>query len=586
MEVTMKTKARLLKISVIVMILLMACSVTAYANIYGGSILTTEGLPKETGLYWELDSEAKILTISGNGSMPDYNSGSAAPYTGSVNGRYIGPLSETLHVEEGVARIGDYAFTCRGSSNVTTSYCVNLTKAYIASSVRSIGKNALNISNLNEVYILSEDISIEDSAIYRGATIYGYAGTSVEEYANKNGNPFVAICREHTETLVNAIEPTCTEDGYTGDVKCTVCGMVISEGEIVPALGHENTVVNRVEPTCTENGFSGDTVCGRCGIIIKAGTVISKLGHNMGTWQLSQSPACERDGMKIRFCERCSYQEVETIPQLGHDWGDWTITTEPTCGSEGCETRICKHDSTHIETRSVPAAGNHSWNNGVITKQPTPLEPGTKTYTCTVCGETKTEEIPKLNNVGWQLIDGNWYYYENDGTMRVNAWAKDSKGWVWLDTSGKITKNKWIKDSGKWYYLQNDGYMAASKWVKTVGYWYYLKSDGVMAVNEWTKDSKGWMWMDANGKITKNKWIKDRGKWYYLQNDGYMAASKWIKSGGYWYYMKSGGQMAASEWIKSGDYWYYLNASGHMLTGTHSINGKSYTFDSSGRWIG
>ena len=38
----------------------------------------------------------------------------------------------------------------------------------------------------------------------------------------------------------------------------------------------------------------------------------------------------------------------------------------------------------------------HVWDNGKVTKEPTETETGIKTYTCTLCGETKTETIPKL----------------------------------------------------------------------------------------------------------------------------------------------------------------------------------------------
>ena len=45
------------------------------------------------------------------------------------------------------------------------------------------------------------------------------------------------------------------------------------------------------------------------------------------------------------------------------------------------------------ETTTTASLG-HSWDDGVVTKEPTATETGVKTYTCTVCGETKTEEIP------------------------------------------------------------------------------------------------------------------------------------------------------------------------------------------------
>lgn len=41
---------------------------------------------------------------------------------------------------------------------------------------------------------------------------------------------------------------------------------------------------------------------------------------------------------------------------------------------------------------------SHNWDEGVITKEPTCTEAGIKTYTCTECNGTKTEEIPALGH--------------------------------------------------------------------------------------------------------------------------------------------------------------------------------------------
>ena len=43
---------------------------------------------------------------------------------------------------------------------------------------------------------------------------------------------------------------------------------------------------------------------------------------------------------------------------------------------------------------TVAVACNHAWNAGVVTTPATCTENGVKTYTCTKCGETKTEVIP------------------------------------------------------------------------------------------------------------------------------------------------------------------------------------------------
>ena len=45
---------------------------------------------------------------------------------------------------------------------------------------------------------------------------------------------------------------------------------------------------------------------------------------------------------------------------------------------------------------TVVLEADHKWDAGKVTKQPTAAEDGVKTYTCTVCGATKTEAIPKL----------------------------------------------------------------------------------------------------------------------------------------------------------------------------------------------
>ena len=44
-------------------------------------------------------------------------------------------------------------------------------------------------------------------------------------------------------------------------------------------------------------------------------------------------------------------------------------------------------------------AGTHKWDAGKVTKKATTTAFGTKTYTCAVCGETKTEKIKKINPI-------------------------------------------------------------------------------------------------------------------------------------------------------------------------------------------
>ena len=68
-----------------------------------------------------------------------------------------------------------------------------------------------------------------------------------------------------------------------------------------------------------------------------------------------------------------------------------------TCTEEGYTgDTYCKTCGTKIsEGEAIPAAG-HTWDEGVVTVQPTTEQEGVKTYTCTVCQATKTESISKL----------------------------------------------------------------------------------------------------------------------------------------------------------------------------------------------
>ena len=74
--------------------------------------------------------------------------------------------------------------------------------------------------------------------------------------------------------------------------------------------------------------------------------------------------------------------------------------------AKGKETTVKPGTSTTVNKESASSSGSsggsytppaqhtHTWNAGVVTKEPTCTEAGVKTYTCTTCGATKTEEIP------------------------------------------------------------------------------------------------------------------------------------------------------------------------------------------------
>ena len=64
---------------------------------------------------------------------------------------------------------------------------------------------------------------------------------------------------------------------------------------------------------------------------------------------------------------------------------------------------------------------------------------------------------PILNDeLGWQKRNGgNWYYYEQDGSLARNKWIG---GTYWVDSEGKMAKSTWV-DNGR-YYVDSSGKLA------------------------------------------------------------------------------------------------------------------------------
>ena len=83
------------------------------------------------------------------------------------------------------------------------------------------------------------------------------------------------------------IEPTCTEPGEVSNV-CKICQETSAEG--IPPKGHTEVVIPAVAPTCTETGLSEGAKCGICGEILAAQEVVDALGHN---WKGSGCTRCD-----------------------------------------------------------------------------------------------------------------------------------------------------------------------------------------------------------------------------------------------------------------------------------------------------
>lgn len=187
-------------------------------------------------------------------------------------------------------------------------------------------------------------------------------------------------------------KPTCIETGiktYT----CTVCQK--TKTEEIPATGHQHTEIrNKKEATCIETGYTGDTYCKDCGTKLSSGEVISKKAHDYEVKD-RQEPTCTTDGYVLSVCKVCGDEKREGLPATGHQHTEIRNKKEATCKEEGYTgDTYCKDCGEKLsDGKTIAKTTEHTWDGGKVTKAATCTEKGVKTYTCTVCGATKTEEI-------------------------------------------------------------------------------------------------------------------------------------------------------------------------------------------------
>ena len=189
-----------------------------------------------------------------------------------------------------------------------------------------------------------------------------------------------------------------------------------------------------------------------------------------------------------------------------------------------------------------------------------------------------------VGNPGWNVIGGKWYWMNSNGSI-YSGWLNRPSGWYYLNADGSMATG-WAQVGNTWYYMNGSGAMQTG-WVKTAGGWYYLTGSGAMATG-WYQVGGTWYYSNNSGTM-QTGWVKVGNTWYYMNGSGAMQTG-WVKTSSGWYYLTGSGAMAI-DWYQVGGTWYYSNNSGTMQTGWVNPHGTWYYLDGSGamatnRWIG
>ena len=246
--------------------------------------------------------------------------------------------------------------------------------------------------------------------------------------------------------------------------------------------------------------------------------------------------------------------------------------------------------------------------------------------------EEKNVEIPSNLTPGWFLKEGDWYYYDLNGT-RASGWRYIGNVWYYFngdniskpgvmsksthqlingnmfvfDASGAM-QTGWILEPEGWYYADGSGALA-NGWRYVNGAWYYLDGSNTehpyLMLNNTKKTIAGCDYYFANGGAMRTGWILEPEGWYYAREYGTIKG--WLYLGNLWYYldgnneeypglMVSGqdkviagekysfnpnGDMRAGWYMSnSGEWYYYDNYSGQICSGWKYVNNNWYYLDS------
>ena len=409
-------------------------------------------------LHWEVSTgvfSGKTLTISGTGAMPnfDFPHGNLAPWwnydalgmlTSFGNFKLEGELKKVV-IKDGVTNVGDYAlFFLPAATQVT-----------LPESVTSIGRYGIAMcSKLTGLSIPKGVTEIGDF----GLAGDGLTAVTLPDGLQSLGRGAFDTCASLTNTTlpaaITAVPGKCFAD-CTKLLNVKYAGTVTAIGDLAfesckaltaaPIPETVTTIDKAAFTGCTaltdvtipagvtaipEDCFRGCTALAD----MKLPGTVTSVGLNAFTGCAAlkdvrcygAAPAVEPGNSEAHSFEP-AIVTIHYNPDPVYGWtldadGKWqgytvsskgaclhtgygtTENTVPaTCGEAGHVDTICSNCGEVVSTKEIPATGAHTWDNGTVTIAPTETTPGVRTFTCAVCGATRTETIPATGAHNYQF---------------------------------------------------------------------------------------------------------------------------------------------------------------------------------------
>ena len=221
--------------------------------------------------------------------------------------------------------------------------------------------------------------------------------------------------------------------------------------------------VRHHDATCTTQGYD-EHICNEWGGMNYNDNYAAAKGHSWDNGTVTKAATYTETGIKTFKCKDCGETRTEEIPSLDKTYHILQVVA-PTCTSEGYTIYECNEVPGLTYKGDFTDKTPHTYDEGVVTKEATIYEKGVKTFTCSACGDTYTEDIPMVEKT-WHKGDMvaptcteqgyTVYICDQDATLTENRDFVDALDHDWGE--GVVTKAATCTEDGeKTFTCSRDG---------------------------------------------------------------------------------------------------------------------------------